>query len=110
MIPLEPALLSEALTKTLAPRETDAFCIMTRGHSGDEAALRFALSTKASYIGLMGSRKKREAIFSRLEQDGFPDVRSRIITPIGLDIRAQTPAEIAVSVAAQLIAWRAGLS
>lgn len=110
VIPLEPALLSEALTKTLAPRETDAFCIMTRGHSGDEAALRFALSTKASYIGLMGSRKKREAIFSRLEQDGFPDVRSRVTTPIGLDIRAQTPAEIAVSVAAQLIAWRAGLS
>ena len=83
---------------------------MTRGHSGDEAALRFALSTKASYIGLMGSRKKREAIFSRLEQDGFPDVRNRVTTPIGLDIKAQTPAEIAVSVAAQLIAWRAGLS
>ena len=57
-----------------------------------------------------GGRKKREAIFSRLDQDGFPDVRSRVITPIGLDIRAQTPAEIAISVAAQLIAWRAGLS
>ena len=109
-LPFEPALLSRTLTGTLAPRETDAFCIMTRGHSGDEAALRFALSTKASYIGLMGSRKKREAIFSRLEQDGFPDARSRVTTPIGLDIKAQTPAEIAVSVAAQLIAWRAGLS
>lgn len=110
VLPFEPALLSETLAGSLAPHKTDAFCIMTRGHAGDEGALRFALSTSSSYIGVMGSRKKRETIFSRLEQDGFSQVRNRVTTPIGLDIQAQTPAEIAVSVAAQLIAWRAALS
>lgn len=110
VLPFEPALLSEKLTDSLTPRETDAVCIMTRGHKGDEDALRFALTTKASYIGVMGSRKKRETIFSMLEKDGFSQVRSRVTTPIGLDIKAQTPAEIAVSVAAQLIAWRAELN
>lgn len=81
---------------------------MTRGHEGDAQALRFALGSPASYIGVMGSRKKRETVFSRLEAEGFSEVRKRVTTPIGLDIGAQTPAEIAVSVAAQLIAWRAG--
>lgn len=109
-LPFEPELLSKNLSCSLAPRNTDAFCIMTRGHEGDEAAVRFALSTAASYIGVMGSRKKREALFSKLEKEGFPQVRNRVTTPIGLSIKAQTPAEIAVSVAAQLIAWRADLS
>lgn len=110
VLPSEPGLLSEKLTGSLAPGKTDACCIMTRGHEGDEAAVRFALSTAASYIGVMGSRKKREALFSKLEKEGFPQVRNRVITPIGLDIKAQTPAEIAVSIAAQLIDWRADLS
>lgn len=100
--------LSATLTGALHPDTADAFCIMTRGHESDADAVRFALSTDASYIGLMGSRRKREALFAALQQDGFSDiVRQRITTPIGLDIGAQTPAEIAVSIAAQLIAWRA---
>lgn len=100
--------LSGALTGDLCPTEADACCIMTRGHESDADAVRFALSTPAGYIGLMGSRRKRETLFAALAQDGFPDtVRQRITTPIGLDIGAQTPAEIAVSIAAQLIAWRA---
>ena len=86
----------------------DAFCIMTRGHDGDAAAVRFALGTPASYIGLMGSRRKRETLFQQLAREGVPDARRRIVTPVGLAIGAQTPYEIAVSVAAQLIAWRAG--
>ena len=81
---------------------------MTRGHDGDAAAVRFALGTPASYIGLMGSRRKRETLFQQLAREGVPDARRRIVTPVGLAIGAQTPYEIAVSVAAQLIAWRAG--
>lgn len=96
-----------ALTGTLRPTEADAFCIMTRGHEGDADAVRYALSTPASYIGLMGSRRKRETLFNTLTQEGFSsEAQQRIITPIGLAIGAQTPAEIAVSIAAQLIAWR----
>ena len=99
--------LGDVLTDILSPTAADAFCIMTRGHEGDTDAVRFALGTPASYIGVMGSRRKREAMFARLAEDGFTDARRRIVTPIGLDIGAQTPAEIAVSVAAQLITWRA---
>lgn len=99
--------LGDTLTGALAPTAADAFCIMTRGHEGDTDAIRFALGTPASYIGVMGSRRKREAVFARLAAEGFSDARRRVVTPIGLDIGAQTPAEIAVSVAAQLVAWRA---
>lgn len=100
--------LASVLTGALTPTEADAFCIMTRGHACDADAVRFALSTSASYIGLMGSRRKRETLFTALEREGFADTaRRRVVTPIGLEIHAQTPAEIAVSIAAQLIAWRA---
>lgn len=100
--------LPTTLTGTLHPTEADGFCIMTRGHEGDADAVRYALSTTASYIGLMGSRRKRETLFHTLAQEGFPlEAQQRIITPIGLEIGAQTPAEIAVSIAAQLIEWRA---
>ena len=99
--------LDQVLTGPLAPTDSDALCIMTRGHEGDTHAIRFALRTPASYIGLMGSRRKRDALFARLKEEGFPQASSRIITPIGLAIGAETPEEIAVSIAAQLIAWRA---
>lgn len=98
--------LDTVLTGALAPTAADAFCIMTRGHEGDTDALRFALTTPASYIGVMGSRRKRVTMFARLAQEGATDAPQRVFSPIGLDIGGQTPAEIAVSVAAQLIAWR----
>ncbi|MGO5029983.1 XdhC family protein [Candidatus Agathobaculum pullicola] len=99
--------LAASLVGALCPTEADAFCIMTRGHQGDADAVRYALSTPASYIGLMGSRRKRETLFHTLTQEGFSsEAQQRIVTPIGLEIGAQTPAEIAVSIAAQLIAWR----
>ena len=90
-----------------APTGADGFCIMTRGHQGDLDCLRFALRTQAGYIGVMGSRRKRERLFKQLEEEGFSHARRRIRIPIGLDIGAVTPAEIAVSVAAQLVQWRA---
>ncbi|HIY38033.1 MAG TPA: XdhC family protein [Candidatus Agathobaculum merdigallinarum] len=99
--------LGKTLTGELTPAAADAFCIMTRGHAGDADATRFALQTPASYIGVMGSRRKRETMFAQLTAEGFSDARRRVVTPIGLHIDAQTPAEIAVSVAAQLISWRA---
>jgi xanthine dehydrogenase accessory factor len=83
--------------------------IMTRGHLHDYEVLAGALKTKAAYVGLMGSKKKISAIVARLKGDGFGDSEiSRINTPIGLDIGAQTPAELAVSIVGELIAKRAG--
>lgn len=101
--------LDEVFSDHLCPGKHDGVCIMSRGHQGDTDALRWALSTQAGYIGVMGSLRKRDGMFRKLEEEGLRDFQSRVITPIGLAIGAQTPAEIAVSIVAQLIQWRAGL-
>ena len=100
--------LAAAFPGEKAPGAGDAVCIMTRGHAGDGAAVRWALGTGAGYIGLMGSRRKREKLFAELAAEGYDDAPRRLVTPIGLAIGAVTPAEIAVSVCAQLIGWRHG--
>lgn len=90
-------------------QESDYVIIMTRGHSSDQLIQAQALRTPARYIGVIGSRKKTAKVFANLRELGFTDTDlARITTPIGLDIGAETPAEIAVSIAAQLIAVRAG--
>lgn len=89
--------------------ESDYAVIMTRGHSFDQGIQAQVLKTPARYIGVIGSRKKTAKVFANLRELGFNDTDfARITTPIGLDIGAETPAEIAVSIAAQLIAVRAG--
>lgn len=86
----------------------DSVIIMTRGHQGDYEVLCEALRSPVWYIGMVGSHRKMEATFRWLREDGFTDADlSRIVTPIGLAIDAETPAEIAVSITAQLIQRRA---
>lgn len=88
--------------------ERDYILIMTRGHIFDKDCERFALNTKAHYIGVIGSRTKARLVRESLKSEGFSDESlDRIITPVGLDISSETPAEIAVSIAAQLIKVRA---
>ena len=88
----------------------DYVAIMTRGHADDYEVLKQVLSTNVEYIGLMGSRSKRKIIFEKLENDGFSHRDTeRIHNPIGLDIGSETPEEIAISIAAELIATRAGV-
>jgi len=89
---------------------SDYIVIMTRGHKNDYSVLVHALRTEAYYIGMIGSRTKVAATFEKLQkEEGFTrDELSRIYTPIGLKIKAETPAEIAISIAAQLIEVRAG--
>ncbi len=86
----------------------DCIVIMTRGHQGDYELLEQALRTPASYVGVIGSRSKIAATNKRLAEAGLSDEDiARIHTPIGLPIGAETPAEIAISIAAELIAHRA---
>jgi xanthine dehydrogenase accessory factor len=82
--------------------------IVTRGHLYDKTVLGRALETDAGYIGMIGSRRKRDAIFQALLSEGFKrtDLR-RVHAPIGLEIGAETPEEIAVSIVAELIRVRA---
>ncbi len=81
--------------------------LVTRGHAHDLTVLRQALASGAGYIGMIGSRSKREAIYAALNQEGvsLQDLE-RVFSPIGVTIGAETPEEIAVSIVAELIRVR----
>jgi xanthine dehydrogenase accessory factor len=81
--------------------------IVTRGHRRDAAALAAVVRSPAKYIGLIGSKRKIIKIFSDLLEQGVSNEQlSKVHAPIGLNIGAVTPAEIAVSIAAELVAVR----
>jgi xanthine dehydrogenase accessory factor len=85
----------------------DFIVIVTRGHLHDKTVLDKALKTQAGYIGMIGSRKKRDAIYTTLLEEGFSQKDlDRVHCPIGLSIGAETPEEIAVSIVAELITVR----
>ena len=81
--------------------------IITRGHLHDKTVLEKALSTPAAYIGMIGSVRKRNLIYKDLMDEGIPKERlDSVYSPVGLDIHAETPEEIAVSIVAELIKAR----
>lgn len=99
----------ETAFKDLTVTSNAYIVILTRGHLHDRTVLAQALKTPAAYIGMIGSRRKRDAIYESLMADGFSaDDIARVYSPIGLAIGADTPEEIAVSIVAELIAVRSG--
>ncbi len=85
--------------------------IVTRGHQGDLEAMRALAARDLKYVGLIGSRAKVARIRSALVEEGMPaECLDRVHSPIGLDIGAVTPAEIAVAILAELIAVRRGVA
>jgi xanthine dehydrogenase accessory factor len=81
--------------------------IVTRGHAYDQEVLEWALGQEVKYIGMIGSRKKIQTVYDALKQKGTPpDQLQRVYAPIGLNIGALTPEEIAVSIVAQMIQVR----
>ncbi|HYL96981.1 MAG TPA: XdhC/CoxI family protein, partial [Terriglobales bacterium] len=91
----------------LAPNESAYIVIVTRGHRDDMRVLRWAVQTPARYIGMIGSKRKVIAIYHELEKEGLsPELFERVHAPVGLDIGAVTPEEIAVAITAELIALR----
>lgn len=96
------------IDKTFLFQDDDYICIVTRGHRYDMIAAAQALRSNAAYIGLIGSKTKLASIFRQLKEDGFSEADlARLHAPIGLNIGAQTPEEIAISIAGQLIQVRA---
>lgn len=84
-----------------------ACLVMTHDHALDQRAIEWALRRGFAYVGGVGSRAKAERTRQRLEAKGFDERdRGRVRMPIGADIGARSPDEIAVSIAAELIAWR----
>jgi xanthine dehydrogenase accessory factor len=81
--------------------------IVTRGHAYDEAALRAVIDAPAAYIGMIGSRHKVQTTLDHLRADGVDEAQiRRVHAPIGLDIGAETPAEIALSILAEIVRLR----
>ncbi|HWL85122.1 MAG TPA: XdhC/CoxI family protein [Polyangiaceae bacterium] len=88
------------------PRE-GVVAVMTHDHALDQAAIEWALRRGFAYVGGVGSRAKAQRTRDRLEAKGFSmEDRARVRMPIGADIRARLPEEIAVAIAAELIAWK----
>jgi xanthine dehydrogenase accessory factor len=101
------ALDFEELMRKLDPDESSYIVIVTRGHRDDMRILRWAVQTRARYVGMIGSKRKVIQIFKTLEEEGVPTrLFERVYAPVGLDIGAITPEEIAVAITAELIAVR----
>ena len=97
---------AEAYAK-LRPHAATYLVIATRGHKDDMEVLRWAVGTEARYVGMIGSRRKVLSVYHALEKEGVAAEKlSRVYAPVGLDIGALTPEEIAISIAAELIAVR----
>jgi xanthine dehydrogenase accessory factor len=91
----------------ITPNETSYIVIVTRGHHDDMRVLRWAVQTQARYIGMIGSKRKTIAIFRELVKEGLREnLFEKVHAPVGLDIGAITPEEIAVAITAELIATR----
>jgi xanthine dehydrogenase accessory factor len=99
----------EGVLQHLPVNQASYLVIVTRGHIHDKTVLAQCLKTDAKYIGMIGSRRKIAMVYENLKEEGFTqkDI-DRVRAPIGLDIGAETPEEIAVSIMAELISVRAG--
>jgi xanthine dehydrogenase accessory factor len=96
----------EAFQK-IQPNASTYLVIVTRGHKDDMRVVAWAIHTEARYIGMIGSKRKVISVYRALEKEGVPlETFERVHAPVGLEIGALTPEEIAVSITAELIAVR----
>jgi xanthine dehydrogenase accessory factor len=97
----------ESVMGKIQLNENSYLLIATRSHQSDLLCLRFALSSTARYIGVLGSLKKTKILFEILVKEGRDSSDlDRVCVPVGIDIGAETPEEIAVSIIAEMIAAR----
>jgi xanthine dehydrogenase accessory factor len=91
----------------IRPSASSYLLIVTRGHREDMRVLAWAVRTEARYVGMIGSKRKVLSVYKALENDGYkPEEFDRVFAPMGLEIGALSPEEIAVSIVAELIAVR----
>jgi xanthine dehydrogenase accessory factor len=97
----------EAVFPKLEVNSSSYLIIVTRGHRDDMRVLRWAVTTQAKYISMIGSKRKTISVVKELEKEGLPrEAFERIFAPMGLEIGSESPEEIAVSVVAEMIAVR----
>jgi xanthine dehydrogenase accessory factor len=101
---------AEAFEK-IQPNASTYLVIVTRGHKDDMNVLAWAVRTDARYIGMIGSKRKVLSVYKALEKEGYrPEEFERVYAPMGLEIGALAPEEIAISIVAELIAVRRNAS
>jgi len=94
----------EEIGKRIIESERSYIIIVTPMHAGDKETLKSVINKKVKYIGMMGSKRKIKTIFDALLQDGVSEeLFKNVHTPIGIEIEAETPEEIAISIAAEII-------
>ncbi len=88
-------------------KENDYLVIVTRGHQHDYRVLKNVINSEAAYIGMIGSSRKIRTVYNQLRDDGISEEKlAAVHAPIGLEIGSETPAEIAVAIAAEIVAIR----
>ena len=86
-----------------------AVAIVTRGHKQDEECLRAASSARPDYIGMIGSKRRTNIVLDKLREEGFdPQLLTKVRAPIGLDVGAVSPEEVAIAILAEIVAERRG--
>jgi xanthine dehydrogenase accessory factor len=99
----------EVMLRDFPITSTTYVVMVSRGHKQDETALRSVLGRGARYVGMIGSKRRVATVLRHMAEQGVPiDELERVYTPIGFDLGAETPEEIAVSIVAELIAVRRG--
>jgi xanthine dehydrogenase accessory factor len=99
----------DAVRRTISDGAGVSLAIVTRGHSEDEQCLRAAIDSPLDYVGMIGSKRRTNIVLQRLRNDGIDEEKlRRVRAPVGLDIGAITPEEVAVSILSEIIMERRG--
>jgi xanthine dehydrogenase accessory factor len=100
---------SQAVAAAVGDGHGVSVAIVTRGHSEDEQCLRAVIPIDVDYIGLIGSKRRTNIVLQRLKEDGADEKRlQRVRAPVGLDIGAVTPEEVALAILSEIVAVRRG--
>ncbi len=100
---------TDAVRKTVGLGRNVAVAVVTRGHNEDEKCMRAAVATRPDYIGLIGSRRRTNIVLERLRETGADEnLLKQVRAPIGLDIGAVSPEEVALAILAEIVAERRG--
>jgi xanthine dehydrogenase accessory factor len=100
---------TQALNEVIGTGRGVYVAVVTRGHNEDEECMRAVLSARPDYVGMIGSRRRTNIVLARLREAGFGDELLREVrAPVGLDIGAVSPEEVALSILAEIVAHRRG--
>jgi xanthine dehydrogenase accessory factor len=100
---------SDAVREAIAMGRNVSVAIVTRGHKQDEDCLRAAIAAEPSYIGMIGSKRRTNIVLEKLREEGADEERlNKVRAPIGLDIGAVSPEEVALAILAEIVAERRG--